>query len=85
MYDRLFTVANPDNAEEGKTYLDYLNPESLKVVTNAKVEPSLADMPALTNLQFLRLGYFNVDPDSKPGKPVFNKSVGLKDSFKITK
>ena len=42
-------------------------------------------MPALTNLQFLRLGYFNVDPDSKPGKPVFNKSVGLKDSFKITK
>ena len=85
MYDRLFTVANPDNAEEGKTYLDYLNPESLTVVTNAKVEPSLADMPALTNLQFLRLGYFNVDPDSKPGKPVFNKSVGLKDSFKITK
>ncbi len=85
LYDRLFTVANPNDVEEGKTFLDYLNPESLRVITNAKAEPSCADMEPLTNLQFLRLGYFNIDPDSKPGKPVFNKSVGLKDSFKITK
>ena len=83
LYDRLFTVANPDDAEEGKTFLDYLNPESLKICTGAKTEPSCADLAPYTNLQFLRLGYFNVDPDSKPGKPVFNKSVGLKDSFKI--
>lgn len=85
LYDRLFTVANPNDVEEGKTFLDYLNPDSLKVITNAKAEPSCANMDAFTHLQFLRLGYFNVDPDSKPGKPVFNKSVGLKDSFKISK
>ncbi len=85
LYDRLFTVANPNDVEEGKTFLDYLNPDSLKVITNAKVEPSCANMEAFTHLQFLRLGYFNVDPDSRPDKPVFNKSVGLKDSFKINK
>lgn len=85
LYDRLFTVANPNDVEDGKTFLDYLNPDSLKVITNAKVEPSCADMSPFTHLQFLRLGYFNVDPDSKNGKLVFNKSVGLKDSFKINK
>ncbi len=85
LYDRLFTVADPDNAEEGKTFLDYLNPDSLKVCVDAKAEPSCAQLEPYTHLQFLRMGYFNVDPDSKPGKPVFNKSVGLKDSFKITK
>ncbi len=85
LYDRLFSVANPDDVEEGKTYLDNLNPDSLKVFANAKAEPSCADMAPYTNLQFLRMGYFTVDPDSKPGKPVFNRSVGLKDSFKITK
>ncbi len=85
LYDRLFAVANPDDVEEGKTYLDNLNPDSLKVFPNAKAEPSCADMAPYTNLQFLRMGYFTVDPDSKPGKPVFNRSVGLKDSFKITK
>lgn len=85
LYDRLFTVADPDNAEEGKTFLDYLNPDSLKICSSAKAEPSCAELEPYTHLQFLRMGYFNVDPDSKPGKPVFNKSVGLKDSFKITK
>lgn len=85
LYDRLFTVANPNDVEDGKSFLDYLNPDSLKVITNAKVEPSCADLSSFTHLQFLRLGYFNVDPDSKPGNPVFNKSVGLKDSFKINK
>ncbi len=83
LYDRLFTIDNPNDCEEGKTFLDYLNPNGLVVCSNAKVEPSCASMPKFTHLQFLRLGYFSVDPDSTPEKPVFNKSVGLKDSFKV--
>ena len=85
LYDRLFTVPNPDDCEEGKTFLDYLNPKSLEVCNDAKIEPSAAEMPVGTHLQFLRLGYFVVDDDSTKEKPVFNKSVGLKDSFKVAK
>ncbi len=80
LYDRLFSVENPDKAEDGKTYLDYINPESLKTI-QAKLEPSLAGKPAGWSCQFERTGYFCVDTDSTPDLPVFNRTVGLKDSW----
>ena len=81
MYDRLFTVPNPGRTEEGKTFFDTLNPESLKVLTQCKVEPSLADAAPGTKVQFERKGYFCVDPDSKPGALVFNLTVPLRDTW----
>ncbi|MBQ6271224.1 MAG: glutamine--tRNA ligase/YqeY domain fusion protein [Clostridiales bacterium] len=81
LYDRLFTIEAPDLAD--CNYLDYINPDSLKVVEGAKVEASLADAKPADRFQFLRLGYFCMDTkDSKPGKLVFNRSVSLKDSYK---
>jgi glutaminyl-tRNA synthetase len=82
LYDQLFTVERPDDAEAE----NILNPNSLEVVENAWVEPSLADVKPGDNLQFERTGYFCLDPDSRPGKPVFNRTVTLKDSWaKIAK
>ena len=81
MYDRLFTVANPNKTEEGKTFLDYLNPDSLKVLTSCKVEPSLAGNYPGTNYQFERKGFFCVDLDSAPGNLVFNLTVPLRDTW----
>ena len=79
LYDNLFTVANPD---EGN-FLDYLNPDSLKVLTGCKVEKCLGGAKPGESYQFLRQGYFCVDnKDSQPGALVFNRSVKLKDSFK---
>ena len=79
-YDRLFAVENP-SAEEGD-FRDLLNPESLKVRENVKVEPWLAERAkAGDHYQFQRLGYYTVDPDSTPEKLVFNKTVGLKDTW----
>lgn len=79
LYDNLFTVPNPD---EGN-FLDYLNPDSLKVLTGCKVERALGEAQPGESYQFLRQGYFCVDSkDSKPGALVFNRSVKLKDSFK---
>ncbi len=80
LYDRLFTTALPDDAPEGKDFLSNLNPESL-LVREGFVEPALASAPPGAFLQFERLGYFSVDPDSKPGRPVFNRSVGLRDTW----
>lgn len=81
VYDRLFSTDEPDAAEAGKTFLDYMNPKSLEVV-KAKVEPCLADAAAGSRYQFERLGYFCVDvKDSKPGKPVFNRTVTLRDTW----
>lgn len=80
LFENLFTKEDPDNAEERKTFLDYLNPESLVRVT-ACLEPSLADAQAGEKFQFERVGYFALDPDSRPGAPVFNRTVGLKDSW----
>ncbi|WP_168564169.1 glutamine--tRNA ligase/YqeY domain fusion protein [Crateriforma spongiae] len=79
-YDRLFGVENPDAAEEGKTFLDYLNPESLTVRT-AFVEPALAEAQIGDRVQFERVGYFVVDSDSKPGSLVMNRIVGLRDTW----
>lgn len=81
VYDHLFTLRNMDEMEEGRDYKDYLNPESLKVLPRAMVEPSLAEAQVMERFQFLRHGYFCIDPDSKPGHLVFNRTVSLKDSW----
>lgn len=79
LYDRLFSVDEPDGDKE-KDYLDFINPESLEVVTGY-LEPSLKDAKEQDKVQFQRIGYFCVDRDSTPDKPVFNRTVGLRDSW----
>jgi glutaminyl-tRNA synthetase len=81
MYDTLFLKEDPNQVEEGQDFTANLNPKSLEVITNAKLEPSLADAEPGARLQFERLGYFSVDIDSKPGYPVFNRTVALKDTW----
>ncbi|MGA8762438.1 MAG: glutamine--tRNA ligase/YqeY domain fusion protein [Candidatus Sulfotelmatobacter sp.] len=81
IYEHLFTKENPDDAEEGHDFTANLNPHSLEVIAEAKVEPSLARAAVGSRYQFERLGYFCVDPDSKPGKLVFNRTVALKDAW----
>jgi glutaminyl-tRNA synthetase len=78
LYDRLFTVEQPGT--DGVDFLTQLNPDSLKVV-KGYLEPELAKLSAGTAVQFERLGYFVVDPDTAPGKMVFNRTVTLKDSW----
>lgn len=80
LYDRLFNVEDP-STEKDKDFRALLNPDSLVIKENARVEKTLADAKALDNFQFQRLGYFNVDPDSQPGRLVFNRTVSLKDSW----
>jgi glutaminyl-tRNA synthetase len=81
LYDRLFTVPNPSDDSEGIDFKGYINPKSLDVLTSCQVEPSLADTAPGSRFQFERLGYFCVDPDSAPGKPVFNRTVTLRDTW----
>ena len=82
LYDMLFNVENPDEVPEGGDYKDNMNPDSLIVLNNSKVEPALRDAKPGDRFQFLRMGYFCVDnKDSKPGALVFNKTVGLKDTW----
>ena len=82
LYDRLFTVPNPDDLEEGKSFKDYLNPASLEVVPNAWIEPSVVNDPPGTRYQFERLGYFITDSeDSRPGHLLFNRIIELRDSW----
>ena len=81
LYDTLFTRENPNDESEGKEFTDYLNPNSLEILTGAKVEPALAGAPVLSRYQFERLGYFCVDKDSKPGRLVFNRTVALRDTW----
>ncbi len=84
LYDNLFSDAAPDAG--GKDFLECLNPNSLEVLTDCKLESSLATASAPASFQFMRQGYFCVDNrDSKPGAPVFNRSVSLKDGFKAGK
>lgn len=78
-YDRLFTVAEPDRQGD-KDFLEFLNPESLKI-TKGYIEPSVATAKVGDHFQFQRLGYFNIDPDSTKDKLVFNKTVGLRDTW----
>ncbi|MBN1834935.1 MAG: glutamine--tRNA ligase/YqeY domain fusion protein [Spirochaetales bacterium] len=81
LYDRLFDRENPGEEEEGRQFTDYLNPASLEVLSGCRVERSLADAPVGGTYQFLRQGYFCVDPDSTGGRLVFNRTVTLKDSW----
>jgi glutaminyl-tRNA synthetase len=82
LYDRLFTNPDPTDVEEGQDWKDNLNPESLVTVKNAKLEPCLREALPGQSFQFERTGYFTVDTvDSVPGKPVFNRTVALRDSW----
>ena len=82
LYDRLFTKEDPNDVEEGKRFTDYLNPNSLEVLTRCKVEPFLADAAPGSRYQFERQGYFCVDgKDSGPGALVFNRAVPLRDTW----
>jgi glutaminyl-tRNA synthetase len=81
LYDKLFNKENPLDVEEGADYKDYLNPDSLEVLKSCRVEPSLAKATAGSFYQFERMGYFCVDPDSFPEKPVFNRTVTLRDTW----
>ncbi len=81
LYDRLFIKENPEQTKEGGDFRDFINPHSLEVLSNCMVEPDLAKAAPFSNFQFLRQGYFCVDPDSTPGKPVFNRTVPLRDSW----
>ncbi len=81
LYDNLFTRENPDDVPEGQDFTANLNPNSLEVVTDAKIEPSLLNAAPASRYQFERLGYFAVDPDSTASKPVFNRTVALRDTW----
>jgi glutaminyl-tRNA synthetase len=81
LYDNLFTREDPNEVEEGQDFTANLNPNSLETLTGCKVEPSLRDATPGARYQFERMGYFCVDPDSAPGKPVFNRTIGLRDTW----
>jgi glutaminyl-tRNA synthetase len=81
IYENLFSKEDPNSVEEGQEFTANLNPQSLEVLRNCKLEPSLGNAAAGSRCQFERLGYFCADPDSKPGMPVFNRTVALKDTW----
>ena len=81
LYDRLFSVEDPENVAEGKTFLDNLNPRSLEVLRGSQAEPSVANSSVGARMQFERIGYFCMDPDSQPGALVFNRTVSLRDTW----
>lgn len=81
LYDYLFTKEDPSDVEEGKDFMDYLNPESLTILKNCKAEPGLSQSAAGERFQFLRKGYFCVDPDTRDGHLVFNRTVALRDTW----
>ncbi len=81
LYDHLFVKPDPDDVPEGQDYLANLNPKSLEALTGCKLEPSLTSAKAGDRFQFERLGYFVVDPDTTPGKLVFNRAVTLRDTW----
>jgi glutaminyl-tRNA synthetase len=81
VYDRLFSTEDPENVPEGRTFLDNLNPQSLETITTAQAEPGVASLDPGARVQFERLGYFCVDPDSRTGELVFNRTVSLRDTW----
>jgi glutaminyl-tRNA synthetase len=81
IYDRLFIKENPSELAEGEDFTDHLNPDSLQVNPKALIEPMGANVPPGENVQFERQGYFCVDPDSRDGKPIYNRTVSLKDTW----
>jgi glutaminyl-tRNA synthetase len=84
LYDRLFMAENPAE-EKDKDFLELLNPDSLTILTNCRVEAELAKAKPLDNFQFQRVGYFNLDPDSTEGKLIFNRTISLKDTWSKVK
>jgi glutaminyl-tRNA synthetase len=83
LYDRLCSVPDPENVEEGKSFEDHVNPESAVSLAGCLLEPGLAEAKPGDRFQFVRHGYFIADEtDSKPGAPVFNRIVGLKDKYR---
>ena len=86
LYDRLFSVENPNDEKDGGEFTDYLNPDSLKVLRDCRVEACLSKVTPGNCFQFERMGYFCADPDSSPETPVFNRTVTLRDAWaKIVK
>jgi glutaminyl-tRNA synthetase len=81
LYDHLFTTPNPDDSGEGKDFTSNLNPKSLEILKDCRIEPSLANAKPMSRFQFERLGYFCVDPDSSKDKLIFNRTVTLKDEW----
>src|SRR5208282_3558373 len=81
IYENLFTREDPGETEPGKDFTDNLNPASLEILSGCKLEPALQDAPAGQRYQFERLGYFCVDPDTQPDRPVFNRTVALRDTW----
>jgi glutaminyl-tRNA synthetase len=81
LYDRLFTEPDPNHAPAGKTYMDFLNPNSLEILSHIWVENVLSNAPAGSHWQFERIGYFCADKDSSPEHIIFNRAVTLKDAF----
>jgi len=81
LYDHLFTKPDPEDVPDGQDFTANLNPDSMRTIARCKVEPSLAEAKPLDRFQFERIGYFCVDPDSRPGKLVFNRTVTLKDTW----
>jgi glutaminyl-tRNA synthetase len=81
LYDHLFTKADPGDVEEGRDFKSLLNPDSLEVLKSCRVEPALKGAPSGGRYQFERQGYFCVDPDSTDTKPVFNRTVTLRDTW----
>ncbi len=81
LYDRLFTKVDPDDVEEGKDFTSNINPKSLEILTECKVEPGLKDAKKGTRYQFERKGYFCLDPDSSDKKIIFNRTVSLRDTW----
>ena len=81
LYDRLFSAENPNVETDGQPFTALINPQSLDVLAGCQLEPGLAAASAGERYQFERHGYFCVDPDSRPGAPVFNRTVGLRDTW----
>lgn len=81
LYDTLFTEREPENSADGTDWVKYINPDSLEVLDDCKVEPSLLDGAPGNRYQFLRIGYFCIDPDTSTEKLVFNRTVALRDSW----
>ena len=81
LYDRLWLVEDPADVPEGRDFVENLNPDSLEVLSEARVEPSLRDAESGARFQFERQGYFCVDPDTKNGRLVFNRTATLRDTW----
>ena len=79
--ENLFLKYDPEETDDGQDFTSNINPHSLEILDNALAEENLANPEVGSNLQFLRQGYFTVDPDSSPGKPVFNRTATLRDTW----